>query len=74
MNSKGKARLFAMYLLNMHDDDELLQQVVDTVMEMPDIRDDRINAIRMQLETGTYQINFDQLTEDLLTYLRYSTR
>ncbi|MEM7032296.1 MAG: flagellar biosynthesis anti-sigma factor FlgM [Chloroflexota bacterium] len=74
MNDNIKARLFAVYLLNLCDYDVPMGQIVEAVKEMPDLRCNRIEEIRRRIETGTYQINIEQLTEDLLLYLNQSTR
>lgn len=69
VNNNIKARLFAVYLLNLCEYDIPLGQIVEAVKDMPDMRCDRIEEIRRRLETGTYQINIDKLAEDLLSYL-----
>ena len=71
MDDNIKARLFAVYLLSLCDYDVPVGKIIEAVKEMPDIRCDRIEEIRKRLETGTYQVNIEQLAEDLLSYLGY---
>ena len=74
MEDNIKARLFAVYLLNLCDDDVPLGQIVQAVKDMPDTRCDRIEEIRRRLEDGTYQINVDHLAQALLSYLAYPSQ
>ena len=47
-----------------------LQRIMQAANEAPDVRDDVVQAIRDQLEAGTYEINVDSLAERLLPLLR----
>ncbi len=44
----------------------LLQRVRRAIDEVPDVREDKIAALRQQIQDGTYQINEEALIDALL--------
>ena len=46
-----------------------LSRTVQAAKEVPDVREDKVQAIKNQVETGTYQVNVNALAEKLLPFL-----
>ncbi len=44
----------------------LLQRVRQAIEETPDVREDRVAALRQQIQDGTYQIDMEALIDALL--------
>lgn len=55
--------------VSLSGDAMALQRVTQAVKETPDVRVDVVNAIRAQLEAGTYQVNAENLAGKLLPLL-----
>jgi negative regulator of flagellin synthesis FlgM len=47
-----------------------LQRIMQAVKDTPDVRDDVVQAIQNQIETGTYRVNAEGLAERLLPLLK----
>jgi negative regulator of flagellin synthesis FlgM len=52
--------------VSLSEDAAVLQRVLEAVKDMPDVRDDLVQAIRAQLEAGTYEVDAEALAERLL--------
>jgi negative regulator of flagellin synthesis FlgM len=56
--------------VSLSEDALVLRRMMQAVKDTPDVRVDMVEAIRAQLEAGTYQVNATGLAEKLLPLLR----
>lgn len=55
--------------VSLSGDAKVLQRVIQAVQDAPDVRNDVIQTIQKQIETGSYQVNADTLAGQLLPLL-----
>jgi len=48
---------------------QFLQKVTQAAHNAPAVRDDVVQAIKSQIETGAYQVNHEKLAESILSIL-----
>ncbi|MCB0191063.1 MAG: flagellar biosynthesis anti-sigma factor FlgM [Anaerolineae bacterium] len=48
----------------------VLQRGIQAVKDAPDVRPDIVNAIKQQLEAGTYQVDVASLAKNLLPFMK----
>jgi flagellar biosynthesis anti-sigma factor FlgM len=52
--------------VSLSEDASVLQRVLETINDTPDIREDLVQAIQEKLEAGTYEVDAEALAERLL--------
>jgi flagellar biosynthesis anti-sigma factor FlgM len=52
--------------VSLSDDALALQRLLQAVEDVPDVREEVVQEIKSQIEAGTYRVDFDRLTEQLL--------
>lgn len=48
---------------------QFLQRITQAAHDVPEVRDDVVQAVKSQIETGAYQVNQDKLAENILSIL-----
>ena len=56
--------------VRLSSDAVMLQKSVQAVRQAPDDREDVVNAIKQQLEAGTYQVDVKSLANTLLPFMK----
>lgn len=52
--------------INVSDRASSIQQMVDKISSIPDVRQDRINALRQQIQTGSYNPSSNKIADAIL--------
>lgn len=53
--------------VEISDDAKLMKQAKDIVHQTPDVRSDRVEALKQKIRSGTYQVDAGAVAEKLLT-------
>ena len=56
--------------VKLSNDALVLQRGIQAVKDAPDVRPDIVNAIKQQLEAGTYQVDVASLAKNLLPFMK----
>jgi flagellar biosynthesis anti-sigma factor FlgM len=53
-------------LVNISDDAKLMRQATDIVKSLPDVRADKVQALKKRIEEGKYQVDAAEIADRLL--------
>ena len=56
--------------IKLSDDALALQRSIQAVKEAPDVRQDVVQDIQQQLESGTYQVDVGALAEKMIPFMK----
>lgn len=56
--------------VKLSDDALVLQRSIQAVKESPDVRQDVVQDIQQQLESGTYQVDVGALAEKMIPFMK----
>jgi negative regulator of flagellin synthesis FlgM len=56
--------------LTLSDDAKAIQQAIQSVKDLPEVRQDLVNQIKGDIETGRYQVNAQTLADSLIGFMQ----
>jgi len=58
--------------IELSTDAEAIETARKVIAEMPDVRADKVEALRKQIQDGTYQVSPESIADKMLTEMRLS--